>query len=195
MSEMIEKAANDIEIGVMFYDFETKSYLDRLIRSPLNDFTMWWLSNRDFLPPHNEALDFNGNLHGVVLFRRDNFQVQLISVKPNSFILPHRHPNVDTYEIYFSGEHVLTMNGEAHYTMEDVVNKKKTFMGFDLPIGFGIATRIKPTDWHSVNFGPKGGSFLSIQEWLNGEEPTSVGHDWIDEGYRECDKCVPYSTV
>lgn len=166
-----------------FYDYDNEEWHSKpFSRTDLDSFTLWWLETRTFRPPLENSIDVNGKLHAVVLFREGPWQVQLISVAPNSLIVEHRHPNVDTYEIFFSGNHVLVMNGKQLYTIEDY--DKLEAMSFEeyykIPYGFGLATRIAPKDWHRVEFGSKGGSFLSIQKWLYGVEPTSVGYDWLD---------------
>ena len=38
--------------------------------------------------------------------------------------------------------------------------------------------RVLPECPHSAIAGKDGGSFMSVQQWLNGVEPTSVGNDW-----------------
>ena len=38
--------------------------------------------------------------------------------------------------------------------------------------------RVLPESPHSAIAGKKGGSFMSVQHWLNDVKPTSVGNDW-----------------
>ena len=38
--------------------------------------------------------------------------------------------------------------------------------------------RVLPESEHSAKAGPEGGCFLSVQQWLNGVEPSAVGMDW-----------------
>jgi hypothetical protein len=40
--------------------------------------------------------------------------------------------------------------------------------------------RVLPSSLHSGIAGKRGGSFLSVQHWLNGVKPTTVGHSWAD---------------
>jgi hypothetical protein len=42
----------------------------------------------------------------------------------------------------------------------------------------GVQFRIRPGVLHGAVVGPKGGAFLSLQHWIEGE-PTSVGLDWL----------------
>ena len=41
--------------------------------------------------------------------------------------------------------------------------------------------RVLPESKHDAKAGPKGGCFLSVQHWLNGVKPTSVGNDWVGD--------------
>ena len=41
-----------------------------------------------------------------------------------------------------------------------------------------MVVRILPETEHAAKAGPEGGCFLSVQQWLNGVEPTAVGMDW-----------------
>lgn len=131
----------------------------------LTAFLNWWLSTRNFNPPVETPTNQNGNLSGVVLYRDNSFQVQLFIVKPNSEIEPHIHPNVDSYEVYVSGDIEFMCDG----------------VWFDQAQtqGNGVM-RVRPSSWHGGKFGPRGGCFLSVQHWLNNVHPTSVGDDWAD---------------
>lgn len=129
----------------------------------LEFFLNYWLSNRTFLPPETTPTNQNGNLSGVVLYRDNEYQVQLFIVKPNSVIEPHIHPNVDSFEVYVSGD--------IRFMCDDI--------WYDEPKS-GQVIRVKPNSYHGGEFGERGGCFLSVQKWLNGVPPTSVGDDWHD---------------
>lgn len=96
-----------------------------------------------------------GVVQGVCLYRNGPWQVELFSVQPNGAFPPHRHPNVDSIEVHLSGDLRLTVRGKLAKRI----------------------TRIRPRDWHGGTSGP-GGTFLSVQRWLNDVAPTSVGLDW-----------------
>lgn len=136
----------------------------------LEQFMREWLAKRPLLTPTDSPINIDGSLHGVVLFRKGPFQVQLFIVAPNSEIPDHVHPNVDSFEVYLSGEMAFRKNGVYVTKWEDAEK---------LP---GFALRVKPDDPHGGTFGPKGGAFLSIQHWLNGVKPSSVGNDWEYRG-------------
>lgn len=135
----------------------------------LDDFLKLWCSRIVFRMPAETPLDMEGRLHGVVLYRDAPWQVQLFSVSPNGEIPDHIHPNVDSYEIYLSGEIAFRHSGIYITTPEMWVDTTKLF---------GLKIRVLPNDSHGGSFGPKGGAFLSIQHWLNNVPPSSVGYDW-----------------
>ena len=43
---------------------------------------------------------------------------------------------------------------------------------------FGYFIRVNANDWHGATVGNMGGSFLSVQHWKNGTNPSSVHWDW-----------------
>jgi hypothetical protein len=134
----------------------------------LDEFLAWWLKYRVIKPPLNAPLNFDGVLHGVVLFRDTPWQVQLFTVPPNAEIPDHVHPNVDSFEVYLAGEIAFRHRGITVTPRE---------MWGD-PSLFGKTIRVRPDDPHGGSFGPAGGAFLSVQHWLHGVEPSSVGNDW-----------------
>lgn len=129
----------------------------------LTAFKHWWESGRFINTPVEHAVSQAGVIHGVVLYRQAPYQVQLFIMPPNSSIDDHIHPNVDSYEVFIGGDIVFRCNGESY--------KQNTL---------GNCIRVEPSSWHGGVFGEQGGCFLSIQKWLNGVPPTTVGHDWRD---------------
>ena len=148
----------------------------------LTPFANWWFANgRPLKPPHDFFSKVGGNT-GTVLFRQAPFQVQLFLNDPNSEIVDHTHPNVDSYEVYVAGDVWFRHKGEVLLTPQVI----KTVTPQQL---VGWRVRIYPQDLHGASVGPAGGCFISIQHWLNGVAPTSVHLDWdgppLDERHRE----------
>jgi quercetin dioxygenase-like cupin family protein len=129
----------------------------------LTQFKDWWVKTKEHCPPDDNPVNIIGSCYGAVLYRKDQFQVQLFIVKPHSIINPHLHPNVDSYEVFVSGDINFMRDGEW-FTQNKLEG--------DL--------RIYPSTWHGGKFGQRGGVFLSVQHWLNGIKPTSVEDDWFD---------------
>ena len=72
----------------------------------LSQFADWYLNSGDIkriYAPHNDQLLFIDGVSGVVLYRRDNFQVELFICEPNVDIPVHTHPNVDSFELFLCG--------------------------------------------------------------------------------------------
>ena len=117
----------------------------------LSYFADWYLNSGDIkrlYTPFKNPLLFIEGVSGVVLYRKDNFQVELFICQPNTIIPEHTHPDVDSYEI----------EGMPSYAYETI--------------------RVKPNDLHGGTASKNGGSFISIQKWLNGVEPTHVSSNW-----------------
>ncbi len=129
----------------------------------LSSFTTWWLSTKPINPPPGGLLTNDKDLNGVVLFRDGRFQVELFFIKPNSEVVDHIHPNVDSYEYYISGDIVFRKNGKEY-----------------VPPGPGFKLHVPPTAWHGGTIGPRGVYFYSIQHWVGDVEPEFIGNDWTD---------------
>lgn len=130
----------------------------------LQAFLNWWMATRPFNTPSDAPTNYNGELSGVVLYRQGPYQVQLFNVQPNSVIEPHIHPNVDSFEVFVGGD-INFMCNDVWYEQSEL----------------GSNIRVLPSSWHGGKFGARGGCFLSVQKWLNGVPPTSVGNDWCDK--------------
>lgn len=130
----------------------------------LEGFLNWWLTHRPINTPADDSLVYQKDTHGAVLYRQEPYQVEIFIVQPNSEIVPHIHPNVDSFEVYVSGDINFSCDGEWFDQNQ-----------------LGNHIRVRPSSWHGGKFGPRGGCFLSVQKWLNGVKPTFVGNDWHDK--------------
>jgi hypothetical protein len=130
----------------------------------LEHFKNWWMKYRPFNPPMTDQIIQHGTVQGVVLFRQYPYQVQLFITRNKSVITPHIHPNVDSFEVFLTGDMTFMADG--------ILYSQATT---------GDSTRVLPSCWHGGFTGENGASFLSIQKWLNGEIPSSVGNDWADK--------------
>jgi hypothetical protein len=117
------------------------------------------------------------NIVSLVVHRRPPFQTQLFMGPPGVIVPEHTHPNVDSIEVYVGGELRLSHSGKLIQPEEFICeNPNSTFKTALLR---GSCTRVRPNDIHGGFSGEKNGAvFLSIQHWLNGVEPSSVGTDW-----------------
>jgi hypothetical protein len=158
---------------------------------PLAEFAKWFMSQPmlHVRPPMFGVHDF-GDLLALTLYREGAFQVELFLIRPQGagFSLhgEHRHPNVDSFEVGLCGEIYFSLNGKQ-LMADSVVETVQSDGGWAL---CGVPQRILPTDLHTARCGKDGGSFLSIQQWLNGVTPTSVGLDWEGPPHAENLKAV-----
>jgi hypothetical protein len=142
--------------------------MDELVK-----FKDWWTKTRPFVVPYNHCVVFDNNIRGAVLYRAECWQVQLFILDPNTVIPEHQHPNVDSFELYLGGDIEFTIDGKC-FTPRDAGPSAKGTSEF-----FAQFIRVTPTTWHGASSGPQGGSFISIQQWLNEVKPTNVGDDWM----------------
>jgi len=125
----------------------------------------WWA-----IPRQSAIINF-GNIISFVIYRKEQFQVELFIVPstPSTFTT-HKHPNVDVMEFGLTGNAALYINGKESCSEQDVLQ----WMSGNLQT---VPIHIAPTDYHSgKGFTPY--AFLSIQHWLNNVQPSSVGLDW-----------------
>ena len=147
----------------------------------LTNFRDWYLDTHPpLLVPFNHFLHFVEGVTGLTIYRDGPFQVQLFIAAPNTVIPNHIHPNVDSYEV--------ALNGMEFFLNDDVMLSRERN---DTPDGnysdaMYETIRVHPDVPHGGIAGKNGGSFMSIQHWLNGVEPTSVGNDWNGDTMGNC---------
>lgn len=143
----------------------------------LKNFADWFLKSVNVLGavPFAGAVDRIENVTSVLMYRKDQFQVQMFIVPEGTVIPEHVHPNVDSLEVYVGGNIRFSHSGKFVSPPEDVVAN-------DGPLGLakvrGQMVRVRPNDIHGGVFGKGGGVFLSIQHWLNGVKPHCVARDY-----------------
>lgn len=149
---------------------------------PLLAFAAWystWLNGNICFAQHWGVTETKLGM-GLTLFRVPPFQVQLFLFRAGATIVPHSHPDVESYEVYVGGDMVLTKLGQ-----------NVTFPEFVKPNAHGVTecnggmVRVpagcEHGGWVNNNvFLPHspGGAFLSIQYWLNNTIPESIQYNW-----------------
>jgi len=147
----------------------------REFNDDLTDFLEWYVdAGVQMCVPLERSIHFVDGLNSLVIYRHEPFQVELLTVKPDVYIPPHTHPNVDSYEVALRGVE-FNSNGSTTLPMW-FANKKAD--DCNLSMAHYNVVRVTPDDEHSAQAGPTGGCFLSVQHWLNGVKPTAVGMDW-----------------
>ena len=83
----------------------------------LTTFLEWWIDAGERInTPLERSIHFVENLTSTCIYRHEPFQVEFVTVRPGTYIPPHTHPNVDSYEValrgiefYSDGKTVLPM--------------------------------------------------------------------------------------
>lgn len=146
--------------------------VDQNKNDDLKDFKNWFLKNNTIKTPYDNPLMFIDGITGITLYRKKPFQVQLFICEPNTSILEHSHPNIDSYELFLWGMS-FTHKGKTIINKEMATLKKN-----DISRCLNWTLRIKPNELHGGKSSNKGGAFISIQKWLNNINPTHVSKDW-----------------
>ena len=141
----------------------------------LTTFLEWWIdAGQRINTPLDRSIHFVENLTSTCIYRHEPFQVEFVTVKPDTYIPPHTHPNVDSYEVALRGIEFYS-DGKTVLPMWFANQKDQNS---NLSIAHYNVIRVLPESGHSAKAGPEGGCFLSVQQWLNGVEPSAVGMDW-----------------
>lgn len=148
----------------------------------LDEFLMWFLSQGPVLgrsPVMSSVTSFGqdeqgGQVISNVWYRKDQFQVELFTVVGPCIIPEHTHPNVNSYEVLIGGQ--IRFSHLGKWMMSDTYQQDTTEDG--LSPYRGQKVRVNHNDPHGAVVGPGGGMFFSVQHWLNGVKPSSVGFDW-----------------
>lgn len=147
---------------------------------PLEAFADWFLARPiDLLRPPIHGVYHYGELMSVVLYRAAQFQAELFIVQPNPTERcgQHGHPDIDSMEVAISGELCFILDRRPIMPRK-VSNAVAEDGALQL---YGHRVRVRPGQAHTAIVGPQGGCFLSLQHWLNGVSPSSIGLNWSGE--------------
>jgi hypothetical protein len=145
----------------------------------VREFARWFMARPiDFShAPHDGISVYTtegGVVSSLILYRDAPFQAELFFGVGPGYFPDHSHPHVDSIEVVISGGADFTLRGQH------VIDPARLLLVSDtgaLQVA-GARVRIRPGVLHGANVGPKGAAFLSLQHWLEGVAPTSVGLDW-----------------
>ena len=147
----------------MQIDTHNKDELQQFAKRFLTGRINWWNV------PRTNAITNYGTIIGIVLYRKEQFQVELY-ISPYNIAAFAEHTHPDVMEFSLTGDADLVVNGQPCYSKEDAQSWLQGLLP-TLPI------HIAPTSIHGgVSRTPY--AFLSIQHWLNNVPPTSVGLNW-----------------
>ena len=104
-----------------------------------------------------------------IQFRNNQYQVQIFSTRSNFIIPEHKHPNVDSFEVYLSGDIDFSLEGSwlSNWDIKDHTFIDNLFI-----------VQVEHNAIHGAIFGEGGGRFMSVQHWINEVNPSCVGLDY-----------------
>jgi len=125
-----------------------------------------------------------GILTATVVHREAPFQVEFVVTQPEARLVAHRHPHINAYEVYISGDLRFVTGASAEETEQNLkaislVPEKIYLRAFNqFKRKNGPFFRIQSTDWHAGCAGKTGAAFWSVQQWLGDEVMSAAGVDW-----------------
>ena len=161
----------------------------------LTTFLEWFLDAKAFdgFPlyiPVEDSIHFSGTagpdphaasgVVGLTIYRQDPFQVQLFTCTPDGLIPPHTHPNVDSYEVALRGMEFYLEDKIVLHDWQSVFEDTRPGKKGQCMAKYHVV-RVLPEAIHGAKAHKTGGAFMSVQHWLNGVKPSSVGKDWTRE--------------
>ena len=145
----------------------------------LEEFVEWYEANGfPFRPPQNNAVFRTNNASALVLYREGQFQAELYIGDPNSVTPEHSHPGVKSIIVFLSGEGNTTVNGNFVADPRPYFNKLNED---GTSVLFKQKVVVDPNDTHGLTTYGRGFAFLSIEQWPEGIEPSSVTLHWEGE--------------
>ena len=110
-----------------------------------------------------------GKFHLFCLYDDGEYRVDMIGSNGKSIVKPHRHPDVDSFEVFMGGEIVFHMQNKEVGKDDNQYNPDVWYNGTH-PLR-GAWNRFTPETVHYGHSTERGGIFLSIQRWYkrNGE--------------------------
>jgi len=110
------------------------------------------------------------NVVGTILHRDGQYQAELFCFAATQYggsFAEHRHPDVDSVELYLSGEIEFNVVRRG---------RSDTYKGRrNAPLW------INAEDMHGGRIGPAGAVFVSLQRWRTGIATSSIGHNWVGD--------------
>lgn len=106
--------------------------------------------------------DDQNSFHFFCLYDDGEYRVDMVGTSGESNIKPHRHPDVDSYEVFMGGELVLHMEDKEVGNNNE--NNPQVWYNGTHPMR-GAWNRFTPETIHYGHSGKRGAIFLSIQRW------------------------------
>jgi hypothetical protein len=132
----------------------------------LRDFASWYLAEPRWpIAMPADSLRVLDGWSELILYRDGDYQVELVTVKPDYVIPPHRHPHIASYEYQVVGDSTVHIGGRP---LPSVPRE-----------GAGIRRCCSlPRNMLHGGVTPTGGVFLTLQRF-HGLAPTFASDDWL----------------
>jgi hypothetical protein len=142
----------------------------------VKEFKDWWYENNcPIQPPFCNSVFTTDIAYSLVLFRKDNYQVELYTCKPSTQAPFHSHPGVDSLFVYLTGNIEFGLPDETFTNTQYYQRAKKDGTHMLL----GKESEAMDGAKHTLRVGDTGGAFLSFEKW--DREPHSVTINWKGE--------------
>ena len=119
-----------------------------MIFSPEQSFAQWYMANRPHLNTNSKLCNFNENYVESLLYRGGRFQAEMCTIKPNTKLVMHKHPGIDSVFLFGGGD------------MEFKIND-----GSMLKLIQGDIGSVTGEDYHGGIIGKDGAIFYTFQYW------------------------------
>lgn len=117
-----------------------------------------------------------GLVYGFCLFNNGEYQLEMWGAPGETTIYTHKHPDVDSYEVFMGGELKFHMNGKE-LEAEDYLHIPDVWYNGTHPMRTAT-NHFKPDTLHGGTAGKRGAIFLSVQRWLNGVKPVKITENY-----------------
>ena len=138
----------------------------------LDEFAEWYKNNRHpFKPQARDPLYTTNHSISTVIFRKDQYQVELYYMKPNSTIPQVPAPGVENQVLFLSGTISGHKDGQVVFDsalFADQINSDGS------NILYNTLFKLDNSNLDVVTTGNKGACLMSIQKWDEGVPMTSM---------------------
>lgn len=145
--------------------------------SPVEKFKNAWISKgMPWRVPFKNPIHVTDIAYALILYREQNFQVELYICKANTQSPMHTHPNVESITMYLAGDLAFAKDGnfvDLSQFQKAKENGAHMLLGKTAEVNDG-------TQAHALKIGSTGGAFLVFEHWKEGD-PTSVTTHWEGE--------------
>lgn len=143
----------------------------------VKQFALGWMKLKPIRPPFADSIFIIGPASSLVLFREEQFQVELFICSPYHTAPFHKHPNVESLIVYLTGDMELSRGPNEFFDLTTSQHARQDGAHSLL----GKQSEGYKGEPHTMRVKGQGGAYLHFQKWTSGVRPTSVIIDWSGE--------------